>query len=159
MPALRAYFFTNYYLSSIQQGIQTAHCVAEMFAKYPHGDRDDCAATPTLFQWAGVDKTIVVLNGGNSQDLRDLRGTIHTLATKMYLPFAHFAEDEASLNNAVTCVGIIIPEEIYTSAEVIRDDGIQTLPCVEPEKLATLLNLLKPERELAELIAKYSLAR
>ena len=31
---MRAYFFGNMYLSSIQQGIQAAHCLGEMFLKY-----------------------------------------------------------------------------------------------------------------------------
>ena len=66
---MRAYFFTNRYLSSIQHGIQTAHCVAELFVKYNHEVFSNTVQDGQLYSWAENDKTIIVLNGGSNEDL------------------------------------------------------------------------------------------
>lgn len=58
---LRLYSFTNYYLSDLQKGLQTAHLVSEMFTKYVTGKHKKM-----LFEWATNHKTIIILNGGNS---------------------------------------------------------------------------------------------
>ena len=46
---MRAYFWGNMYLSSIQQGIQAAHVVTEMFAKYVD---NEFRAERDLREWA-----------------------------------------------------------------------------------------------------------
>jgi hypothetical protein len=103
---MRLYTFCNYYLSSIQQGIQTAHVVSELM--YKHCSENQFKM---IQDWAKYHKTIVVCNGGNSKDIEDL----HTFFCNKENPYplADFAEDEQSLNSALTCVGIILPEEIY----------------------------------------------
>lgn len=116
---MRLYSFTNYYLSSIQGGIQTAHVVHELFLKYPdHGQVERLAADDMLGLWASNHKTIVVLNGGNSADLE----AIAMLFDEDHNPYPweSFCEDEASLNQASTCVGIVVPDLIYETAELVR---------------------------------------
>lgn len=103
---MRLYAFTNFYLSSIQQGIQTAHIVSELFA-YPQ--EPDKAAM--IKDWAVNHKTIVVCNGGNADSLSDLMALFHN-SNNQY-PWIEFREDEQSLNGALTAVGIVLPPEVY----------------------------------------------
>lgn len=110
---LRAFFFGNFYLSSIQQGIQAGHTIADMFVKYDN----DSFEYDMLWSWAKNHKTMVLLNGGMGRDLTDLQCILRDCP----LPWAYFKEDFDALNNANTCVGIILPESIYS--KVIYDGG------------------------------------
>lgn len=115
---MRAYFFGNFYLSSIQQGIQALHCTANMFVKYnklPHNVCKD-----VVFDWADNFKTTILLNGGNSADLQEL---LDIFKDQDDFPWAYFNEDKDSLNSALTCIGIIIPESIYRTADFLRKGG------------------------------------
>lgn len=106
---MRLYTFCNYYLSSIQQGIQTAHVVSElMSASFKDQTKEQFKM---VLDWAKNHKTIVVCNGGNCEDLRKLCDFFNTKENPY--PFTNFFEDNQSLNSAITCVGIVLPEEIY----------------------------------------------
>jgi hypothetical protein len=102
---MRAYFFTNFYLSPIQHGIQSAHVLHEMFRKYNNAPMLN--HYDTLCDWADNHKTIIVKNGGETNTM--LR--IKELCGKMNLPSAYF--NEPSLDGALTCVGIIVPDRFY----------------------------------------------
>ena len=115
---LRAYFFGNMYLSSIQQGIQAAHVVAEMFIKY-HG------LHPTLIDWANAHKTMILLNGGYSEELHRLHGVFASRENPY--PYAAFRESEQALEGAITSVGIILPEYIWIGAKQVQKDPV-TMP-------------------------------
>ena len=122
---MRAYFFTNMYLSSIQNGIQSAHCLQEINNEYPDNE--------VLKEWATKHKTMYVLNGGTSEQMN---GIVTFLTHKLNtLPWAIFKEP--SLDNALTCIGIIVPEEIYN-----RPDNDLYLFSYESE----LSQLLKSKR-------------
>lgn len=103
---LRAYFFTNYYLSQIQRGIQSGHCIAELFLKYSKRSKNG----EMLYEWAKNHKTMIVLNGGNARAISSL-----SLFCNNYidLPGVVFNEDEDSLGRAITCFGIVVPQRIY----------------------------------------------
>lgn len=105
---MRAYFFGNMYLSSIQQGIQSAHVLGEMFIKYTQPDDME---TEILYEWAKDHKTMILLNGGYSEAIRDLYQFLES-AENPY-PFAKFHEGIDALDGALTSVGIILPEKIY----------------------------------------------
>lgn len=110
---MRFYSFTNAnYMSQLQLGLQTAHCVAEMSYRHPEH-------TSMYSIWAEHHKTMVILNGGNCADLEDLYNFLNDLDNPY--PFAKFHEDKASLNEAITCVGIVLPEEVYETAALIRN--------------------------------------
>ena len=67
---MRAYYFGNFYLSSIQQGIQAGHVTHELFVKYP--DRHIPASQgDRLWEWAEHHKTMILLNGGMASRLMD----------------------------------------------------------------------------------------
>lgn len=113
---MRAYFFGNYYLSAIQQGIQSTHCIVEIQQKYRV---TSCSCILQYEEWARKHKTVVLLNGGNQADLIDLY-TFLQHSSNLF-PFGFFKEDEQSLNSCVTCVGIILPARIYDGAKLLRD--------------------------------------
>lgn len=113
---LRGYFFGHYYLSSIQQGIQGQHANTDAFVKYPQEKKGLKKAVPKkpldyLHQWGKFHKTSVYLNGGNCATLKELVKFMDT--DKNPFPWAPFHEDEASLNGALTCVSIVLPDYIF----------------------------------------------
>ena len=111
----RAYFWGNFYLSAIQQGIQSLHCLGEMFVKYgaDHDEREDM-----LYDWAEHHKTVVVLNGGDSNDLLHIAANM--AVDENDLPWAMWQEDERALSNATTCIGIIVDEKIIANVDEVR---------------------------------------
>jgi len=123
---MRLYTFVNFYLSSIQQGIQSAHLVHELFNKYRHidpsDDIDSCYQTDLrkmqLREWSENHKTMIVLNGGIDETLNELYQFMNT--DENPFPFTCFHEDHQSLHGIMTCVGIVLPEYIYETAEKIR---------------------------------------
>jgi len=101
---MRFYAVGNMYLSSIQQGIQAAHCVAEMLMQ-PYSDR-----RAMMQEWALNHKTLICLNGGNNKSLNEFWELVRY---QKQFPVAKFHEDEQSMAGMLTCVGIIVPEKIY----------------------------------------------
>lgn len=136
---MRLYTFTNFYLSSIQQGIQPAHCIADMFVKYA----DESEQRAMLFDWAANHKTMICLNGGNAAGIRELYDQLSAICATLQLPFGKFHEDDQSLDGTMTCCGVIVPEYIYEFAAEFRknpdDIGVGGLTQTEFE-LAMLLN-------------------
>lgn len=113
----RFYGFGNYYLSSLQQGLQSAHCISDMFLKY----QKKKAKKEIMYDWAKNHKTMVLLNGGNSLVLEQTFKFFKELKSYgMNLPYQLFHEDEQSLNGALTYVGIVVPSEIYELAATLR---------------------------------------
>lgn len=115
---MRAYFFGNMYLSSIQQGIQAAHVTAEMFVKYANTKGPNYHP---LHEWAAGHKTMILLNAGYAEVLYDLLG-FFSLSDNPY-PWAEFHESETALNGAFTSIGIVLPGRIYDTAKVCRERG------------------------------------
>lgn len=111
---MRAYFFGNMYLSSIQQGIQAAHVISDMFVKYAY----DAVEAETVREWATDHKTMILLNGGYSETLRELK-RFFDIDENPY-PWCAFNEGEDALDGALTSVGIILPEKIYNTTAYLR---------------------------------------
>lgn len=117
---MRLYAFVNYYMSQLQHGLQTAHCVSEMSLIYQR-DRADGAM---YMEWAEFHKTIIICNGGNSLALRDLHNLLMAFGNAFNLPVVKFHEDEQSLNGALTSVAIIVPEKFYDVKYISAADRI-----------------------------------
>lgn len=150
---MRAYFFGNMYLSSIQQGIQAAHAVVEMFVKYNKQQKELLGIEPNqlaiLNHWADYHKTMVLLNAGYGEEIHNLI-TFFSEADNP-LPWAAFRESREALDSALTTVGIILPEEFYEGAKELKSiSGFG-------ENYAKLLPGW--ERTLAERLNNYGLAR
>lgn len=160
---MRAYFFGNMYLSSIQQGIQAAHIVAEMFTKYYEPGVDEFGRqTPIsgnqraiLNHWATEHKTMILLNAGYSEEIHSLVEFFSSPNNP--LPWACFHEGVDALDGALTCVGIILPEEFYEAAKEVRQLGNQSPVDVG----MPLLCKLQPgwEQEMAIRLNNYGLAK
>lgn len=160
---MRAYFFGNMYLSSIQQGIQAAHAVAEMFIKYHN---HTTYHFDMIHEWADKHKTMVLLNAGYSEEIRNLI-TFFSEKSNPF-PWAPFREGADALDNALTTVGIILPEEIYNASKTLREglkgDPLQLLTQAVNGDMSGIdpWNGYKPtmwEQEVAGRLNNYGLAR
>ena len=115
---MRAYFFTNMYISSIQCGIQSAHATHELFNKYI--DHQYSSTFQQLMDWSKNHKTMIVLNGGYASNLQRIYEVLQDQDNEF--PFAKFNEEMDSLNGALTCVTVVLPERIYLTAAAVRSD-------------------------------------
>lgn len=114
---MRCYYFVNMYLSDIQRGIQPLHVTHELFTKYPKASLQK----KWLHAWATDHKTVIVLNGGYASAIQTV---YDQMSQQNMFPCAKFHEEEASLNGALTCAGIVLPEYIYGSAAKYRRLGL-----------------------------------
>jgi hypothetical protein len=106
------------YLSSIQNGIQPLHVVTEIFVKY----LDDKESKFQLFflqEWARKHNTVIVLNAGYSSEIQDLVDFFYSEDNPY--PWECFHEADDALNGALTSVGIIVPEKIYSLSKELRE--------------------------------------
>ncbi len=117
---MRAYYFGNMYLSSIQQGIQALHATHEIYERY-RGDHDKGLQ---IKEWATYHKTVVLLNAGYGEEIHDLVRFFHSVENEF--PWAPFSEEEASLSGAITCVGILLPQRIYDISKILRKREVVT---------------------------------
>lgn len=99
----RLYTFCNYYLSSIQQGIQSLHVAVELSIS------NDKKTKIAYQNWANKEKAVIVLNGGNSARL----ASIFVELGGFGYPSQFFKEDRDSLNGALTCVGVLVPDCVW----------------------------------------------
>lgn len=108
----RLYTFTNFYMSPIQHGIQSAHLVHELFIKH-RGTYPSLQQREILYEWATNHRTMIVLSAGNLEGLKEAERHVAKVSESLNLPGTYFNEDEASLGGVLTCVGIVLPECIY----------------------------------------------
>lgn len=111
---MRLYSFCNAYLSSLQQGLQTAHLTAELFLRYPSRMK---AEGDLLYHWANNSKTIIILNGGNVCTIKNTFDIIWKNAELLHLPFGKFHEDDDSLGGIITCCGLVVPDWLYDATQ------------------------------------------
>lgn len=110
----RLYCFAHQYLSQIQRGIQASHLAVEMMLNNN---------TEMVDTWANRDKTIIILNGGNSSRLRE---TWKVIADVNDFPYSWFHEDEDSLDGALTTVGVILPQSLF-NVSMVRDRATHSI--------------------------------
>lgn len=109
---LRCYTWTLYQLSSIQQGIQSAHAAVELVAtRYDNR---------LVYDWAMKWKTMVLLNGGDHREMQDRVAFFAASANRF--PWAEFNESRDSLASIMTSVAIILPARIFETASEMRKD-------------------------------------
>jgi hypothetical protein len=113
----RFYSLVNFYLSSIQQGIQSGHALGDLVVKYEYASKDQESFSKerkVLQEFLTNHKTWVTLNGGAYRDIKEFEQFLEACANKFELPvpFASFSEDD-SLANMTTCVGLVVPIEYY----------------------------------------------
>lgn len=156
---MRIYCFGNMYLSSIQQGIQSAHVIAEMFVKYSNPDQENHYP---LHEWARSNKTIILLNGGYSSNIWSLVKFFSILDNPY--PWTYFTESSDALDSALTSVGILLPEKIYDTAKrcnsiAVRDMLYSQSIGGNTSNLSLPTNLSEWEMDLIDKLPTYDLAR
>lgn len=122
---LRFYTFVNFYLSGIQNGIQTGHCSVRLVRKYtangnPFNSEITDEKIHMVERWADSYETYIVLNGGDDENLND----IEQVVAKSGFPWANFIESKRALNNLRTCVGVVLPEYIFNAKRLPGFDDI-----------------------------------
>lgn len=152
---MRAYFFGNLYMSSIQQGIQAAHAVADMFIKYSNENEPNYHP---LREWATDHKTMILLNAGYSSEIRNLVNFFQHPDNPY--PWCEFHEGQDALDGALTTVGIILPEEIYGTSKQLRDEPMYTTSKLDHTLgLSPFSHLSTWQFDLALRLNNYGLAR
>lgn len=147
---LRLYTFTLYQLSPIQQGIQAGHAAVELAMKCYREQMILRQGTNfrKYHDWATNWKTMVLLNGGDLNELRETSDFFTTGSNPF--PWATFYESEDSLGGCMTSIAVILPARIFLTAEAAR----KKIP-LEPEEVP----FTEWEIELIDRLSKTGLAR
>jgi hypothetical protein len=173
MSELRFYTFVNFYLSSIQQGVQSFHVLGEMVNKYESvsgfSDSNNFEPYQILNNWMQNHKTLIVLNGGAYTDIVEKYFKLKNLATMLSfsMPFAQFTEDDKSLGGIMTACGCVLPEEIYNAVDyktaitwnhIADDEDKNSFYFIKEDKM-TQYKPGSPEHDLITMLKSCSLAR
>ena len=118
MSELRCYHFHHWYLGGAQIGIQSAHAQSRLFAKY----RQESDQKTMLYDWVDNHETMIVLNGGGSSNMHNTWNNVIDNKDNPY-PYAKFNESPEAVEGLLTNISIILPEEIYNSAAILRSGG------------------------------------
>jgi len=180
---VRAYFFGNMYLSSIQQGIQAGHVIARMAVKYvPEEHVCDTTGAEMFWNWADNHEVMILLNAGYGENILELEaffeGTLDypgvTRLSEEYdgyspYPFAIFHESDEALCGAATCFGVILPPKIYEGCQAMRkakrDRRSDAYQLFTRERILVLdgspveIQYTKWEVELMERMGKFRMAQ
>ena len=104
----RMYHLVMYNISPIQQGIQAYHSGVEYALRY--GD------TKEYKQWAKIDKTIIILNGGTSNIHCEFsyKGTMENHIDTLLennIKIAWFNEQD--LNNSTSAIAFLVSDKVW----------------------------------------------
>lgn len=146
---LRAYALVNQYIAGIHAGIQTAHALMEMSAKYDPRDSFVGKDSEMFYDWRNNHKTLIVLNGGYQQRIYKTM----ELWEKCNFPFAHFCEEQDALNGALTAAVIVLPEYIYALDTSDLTNNIYVMP----DKPCDIVELTQEEMYLGRAMKDFRL--
>jgi hypothetical protein len=134
---MRAYFFNNMYQGGIFTGIQAGHAIDQIWSKYVEKFFAVEKQTPSEHFWRAFNtlrefskdhKTFIVLNGGDHRALWSLTKLLDWV--KNPYPWHYFTEE--GLNDAITSVGIVIPESLYDqTATIVGKECVQDETALE----------------------------
>lgn len=97
------YFWGNFYMATIQQGIQGMHVVGKMSQNVTDENKE------SFKRWAGQDFTVQLMNGGDHESLNEFVEFLDIYAPDKYI-WSSFYESEGALNQSTSSVGIILPD-------------------------------------------------
>lgn len=109
---MRMYFFVMGNLSGRQQGIQAGHAAVE-YSRYA-----DEETQQRYVEFADNHKTFILLDGGGSNDMQNRMRELASFGITL-APFY-----EPDLNNSLSAIAFILPEEIY-SIDLVADPGVE----------------------------------
>lgn len=97
------YAFVHTHLSPIQKAVQSTHVVAELVSNYK-------TRTPVK-KWVEFDKTLILLDGGNTATLKDSYKYAHQeWLKKKDFPCVAFFEDAETLGGIMTSFAFVYPQ-------------------------------------------------
>lgn len=120
----RMYCLSERHLSGIQKTIQATHAIVEYSLAY--GD------SPEYKQWAGEDKTIIVLDGGIYTDM--LR--VVDFLNEKHINFATFKEPD--MGWMMTSIALLVDERIWDTSKYGRSYAHYQLMCQDDCELPKL---------------------
>lgn len=88
-------------LSPIQKGVQSAHSIVEYATKFHRSTE--------YAQWSTVDKTIIILDGGTYQEMKEAREFLKS----MNVPYDVFHEPD--LGDIVTSFSFLVEDKVWDS--------------------------------------------
>lgn len=115
-------FVVGLYLSELQKGLQTGHCVSEYTAA-AEALKFDTEQFDQVVDWSKNHKTIIILNAHTVGGVKRVYEKLDVLARKLGLPYNIFHEDEESLGGIPTATSVIVPAEYYQVERAVRTDG------------------------------------
>lgn len=86
-------------LSPIQKGVQSAHSIVEYINKFYKSSE--------YIHWVNVDKTIIMLDGGTYQEMKECRDTLAELG----VPYMAFYEQD--LGNLITSISFLVEDKVW----------------------------------------------
>ena len=86
-------------LSPIQKGVQSAHSIVEYIQKFYKSSE--------YIHWVNVDKTIIMLDGGTYQEMKECRDTLAELG----VPYMAFYEQD--LGNLITSISFLVEDKVW----------------------------------------------
>jgi hypothetical protein len=126
----KMFIFGHTALGSIHHGIQGAHAAVEMFIKY---DTQSPQRT-NLYKWAIAHKTIILRNGGTSDNLRKILSILEESCPLVAAPLSYFKESNDYMDNILTSVAFVIPCDTSASTKFIGHDTDMLLDGIAYEK-------------------------
>lgn len=120
---MRFYGYVHFQLSSIQQGIQAKHALGEMVVEAA----DHPETSPAMMAWLRGHRTTILLNGGNSKGLHELKAAWASVQKlQPTLPYSLFHESEEAMEGILTAVGVVLDEDIYAQPDVRVENFLMT---------------------------------
>ena len=99
MGKYRMYSLVLRQLSPIQKGVQSSHSIVEYINKfYKSSEYIHCV---------NVDKTIIMLDGGTYQEMKECRDTLAELG----VPYMAFYEQD--LGNLITSISFLVEDKVW----------------------------------------------
>ena len=125
---LRLYSLVNFYISGMHVGIQTGHAAVDLVRKYSsildlQGGRITEQQMELVTEWADNHKTFICLNGGDSGSVT----AAASILDESGFPWVEFREP--GLDNAQTCVAVVLPECIFGAQRIFPPDGSVIYQC------------------------------
>ena len=133
-----AYCFTHGYMNTMQQGIQSAHAVVEMFNKYSA----ETEIGRQLYDWSQRHKTLILLNGGTGTMFIDTFEWLEEISKEYELPYASFYEPDIN-KIRTSCTFVITPNVIE---RIKRECADMSMNDVDPEANHPVISKLRTFR-------------
>ena len=130
----RMYSLVLTHLNQLQKGIQAYHSAIQYSLKYKNSKEYD--------QWARKDKTVIILNGGSSNQKGtdaysrdDYIGTLDEAIKKLTEnKIKHHIFYEPDINNTITAIALLVDEKVWNKKDYpdLPEKVLEIIPGYDP---------------------------